>query len=92
MSDTFNGNSENLTIQTDPTVTLRNGMTLWLAQPGESFELNQYDWDLIQRIDRLADMLGKYRYANEEDVVYAKPQSSWKCLKSAVNKFFYGVK
>jgi len=82
--------NNNLTIQTDPTVTLRNGMTLWLAKPGESFELNQYDWDLIQRIDKLAAMLGKYRYADEGDVVSAESSSSWSLLKSALNKFFYG--
>lgn len=91
MSDLFQSNDNNLTIQTDPTVTLRNGMTLWLAKPGESFELNQYDWDLIQRIDKLADMLGKYRYANEGDIVSSESPSSWSLLKSAVNKFFYGV-
>lgn len=90
MSDLFQSNDNNLTIQTDPTVTLRNGMTLWLAKPGESFELNQYDWDLIQRIDKLAAMLGKYRYANEGDIGYAESPSSWSLLKSALNKFFYG--
>lgn len=88
MSDIFQSN-DNLTIQTNPTVTLRNGMTLWLAKPGESFELNQYDWDLIQRIDKLAAMLGKYRYANEQDTVYAEPQSPWNSLKSVLNNFFY---
>jgi len=92
MTDIFQNNDNNLTIQTDPTVTLRNGMTLWLAKPGESFELNQYDWDLIQRIDRLADMLGKYRYASEGDVVCTESPSGWSLLKSAVNKFFYGAK
>ena len=89
MSDIFQNNGNNLTIKTNPTVTLRNGMTLWLAKPGESFELNQYDWDLIQRIDRYASMLGKYRYANKRDIVYAEPQSPWDSLKSVLNKFFY---
>ena len=89
MTDIFQ-NNDNLTIKTDPTVTLRNGMTLWLAKSGESFELNQYDWDLIQRIDKLAAMLGKYRYANEQDIGYAEPQSPWNSLKSALNKFFFG--
>lgn len=94
MSDLFQSNHNNLTIQTDPTVTLRNGMTLWLAKPGESFELNQYDWDLIQRIDRLAVMLGKYQYEGEgkRGTVYAESPSGWSLLKSAVNKFFYGGK
>lgn len=90
MTDIFQSNDNNLTIKTDPTVTLRNGMTLWLAKPGESFELNQYDWDLIQRIDRLAAMLGKYRYANERDVVSTESPSGWSLLKSSMNKFFFG--
>ena len=89
MSDIFQSN-DNLTIKTNPTVTLRNGMTLWLAKPGESFELNQYDWDLLQRIDRLAAMLGKYRYANEQDIVKAESPSSWSLLKKSMNKFFFG--
>jgi len=86
--------NNNLTIQTDPTVTLRNGMTLWLAKPGESYELTQYDWDLIQRIDHLTSMLGKYRYEWEGNrkTVSTESPSSWSLFKSAVNKFFYGVK
>lgn len=92
MSDLFQSNDNNLTINTDPTVQFRNGMTLWLAKPGESFELTQYDWDLLQRIDKLATMLGKYQYEGEgkRGTVYEESQSSWSLLKSALNKFFYG--
>lgn len=89
MSGIFQSN-DNLTIKTDPTVQFRNGMTLWLAKPGESFELNQYDWDLIQRIDKLAAMLGKYRYANEGDIVSTESPSPWSLLKRSMNKFFFG--
>jgi len=94
MSDLFQNNNDNLTVQTDPTVTLRNGMTLWLAKKGKSFELTQYDWDLIQCIDRYASMLGKYQYPGEgtRQNVSAEFPSPWSTLKSAVNKFFYGVK
>lgn len=93
MSNLFQSNGDNLTIQTDPTVTLRNGMTLWLAKEGESFELTQYDWDLIQCIDRYACMLGKYQYPEEgnRQTVNTESPSPWSTLKSAVNKFFYGV-
>lgn len=93
MSDMFQNNN-NIVVKTNPTVQFRNGMTLWLAKPGESFELTQYDWDLIQRIDQLAMMLGRYQYSGEgkRGTVYTEFPSPWSSLKSALNKFFYGVK
>ena len=79
-------NNDKLAVKSDPTVQFSNGMTLWLAKEGETYEITQYDWDLLHRIDNLASMLGKYRYVkdNGRAVVQPKPSSFWNKLTAFI--------
>ena len=83
--------SSKLIIQTNPTVTFRNGMTLWLAKPGETFEITECDWHLIQRIDNLANHLGRYQYPHKQDfgysVVKQENATVWTKIKRMIHDF-----
>ena len=47
-----------------------NGMVLWLAKEGETFELSSYDWAKIQQINAMVRTLGifKDRYLTQNEI------------------------
>lgn len=79
-------NNDKLVVKSDPAVQFSNGMTLWLAKEGETYEITQYDWDLLHRIDNLTSQLGKYRYVKDDGraVVQPKPSSFWNTLTAFI--------
>ncbi len=62
--------SSNITVKTNPTITFDNGMVLWLAKEGETFELSSYDWNKILQINAMVRSLGifKDRYLTDEEI------------------------
>jgi hypothetical protein len=81
------GTSE-LTIKTNPTITFDNGMVLWLAKEGESVEINTYDWNIIQRMNKDVSLLGIYK-----DVLVDKSETIInKNIKKETNTFLSTLK
>lgn len=70
MSNIFYTNEMNITVKTNPTITFDNGMVLWLAKEGETFELSSYDWNKIQQINAMVRSLGifKDRYLTQSEI------------------------
>lgn len=85
-------NTSAIIVQTDPTVTFNNGMTLWLADKGQTVEINQYDWDLLQQADRYIKHIGKYRYApaSKQTVVAKVAKKENKSFLATVTAFLFG--
>lgn len=84
---TFNfQTNDKIVVNSDPIVQFSNGMVLWLAKEGETYEITQYDLDLLHRIDNLTSQLGRYRYVkdNGRAVVEPKPSSLWNTLTAFI--------
>ena len=66
----YNTTDSNIIVKTNPTITFDNGMVLWLAKEGETFELSSYDWSKIQQINAMVRSLGifKDRYLTQEEI------------------------
>lgn len=91
MSEFTITNSSNLIVQTDPTITFSNGMVLWLAEKGETVEINQYDWDLLQHADRYIKHIGNYRYAPAvKETIVAKPAEKDDSVLGSIKAFLFG--
>ena len=84
-------NNSNLVVQTDPTITFSNGMVLWLAEKGETVEINQYDWDLLQHADRYIKNIGLYRYAPaSKQTVVAEVAEKDASILGSIKAFLFG--
>lgn len=60
-----------------------------IAEKGETVEINQYDWDLLQHADRYIKHIGKYRYAPaSKQTVVAKKEN--KSFLATVTAFLFG--
>lgn len=71
MSNIFYSTADsNIIVKSNPTITFDNGMVLWLAKEGETFELSSYDWAKIQQINAMVRSLGifKDRYLTQEEI------------------------
>lgn len=79
-------------VESNPTITFSNGMVLWLAEKGETVEINQYDWDLLQQADRYIKHIGKYRYApaGKQTAVAKVAKKENKSFLATVTAFLFG--
>ena len=86
-------NNSNLVVQTDPTITFSNGMTLWLAKKGEIVEINQFDWDLLQAADQYIKRIGLGRYAPNSKICVAAnpvPKEEDNSIFGSILRFLFG--
>lgn len=87
----FTSTSSNIAVKTNPTITFDNGMVLWLAKEGETFELSTYDWNKILQINATVRSLGlfKDRYMTDAEVKAEKKKeekSVWNKIKTVMKK------
>lgn len=81
---TTNSNS-NLIVQSNPTIQFNNGMVLWLAKKGETYELKPGEWELITQMNQLASTMSslhrfKYIPMTDAEVEKAVKEGFWRAI------------
>lgn len=93
----FNFTSDSsIVVQTDPTITFENGMTLWLGKKGETVQITQYDWDCLNAMAPYVNQLGRFHSGHVETHIIkpriikakAKTHNKWLDFKTKLINTF----